>query len=362
MATEARHDPAAGGFSGRRPQPDDERDASQLDVVCAAAESALAVAGEVRRRLRIGRSSYLLRFSGRTLADTYLAAMAAPAEDDGPADVEVLVWESGVSGVGFPRLEDDGARPAARRAHDRRIEKVYQRGVETFTAVDHHARRAVVWVPDARTVPTNEVACPLRMLFHLWGRRHGDHLLHGGAVGLDTGGVLIAGRSGIGKSTIALACLGNGLAYAGDDYVVVSVAPRELRVHAVYTSGKLQPDQLPQFPQLAPARLNPGADDKPVFLLAPSHARFLTRGFPLRAIVIPRVTGAGRPRLVPARPAAAIASIAPSTVFQLPFSGPDTMSVAATLASRFPTYFLDMGPRLDEVPARLRQLLEADDA
>ena len=330
----------------------DTHDARSFANVREAALRSLAHRGEAAHKLAFGSTSVLLRFAGDELVAAFLPALANRPVGDGPVDLEVVVWDSALSAVGFPPLEPGRSEAAARRGGDRAIEKVYQRGVDTFTAIDHAAGTAVVWVPDARTVPTNEIACPLRMLIHLWGRRRGLHLLHGGAVGTADGGVLIAGRSGIGKSTVALSCLGTDLGYAGDDYVLVDASADPV-AYAVYTSGKLQPDQLLRFDHLAPARLNPGSDDKPVFLFAQTHASWLSDGFPLRAVVVPRITGSATPRLVPASAATAISNIAPSTVFQLPYSGPSTMAVAAALAKRLPTFFLEMGPEIDLVPPLL---------
>jgi len=322
-----------------------------FEAVHAAGEQALRRGTEHARQVVIGGAGVSLRFAGQDLADRFLPALASAASRTGPTVLEVVVWDSALSDVPFPRIELGAPQPAARRGGDRPVEKVYQRGVQTFTAIDHSSARAVVWVPDARAVTTNEIACPLRMLIHLWGRRRGLHLVHGGAVGTGEGGVLIAGRSGIGKSTVALACLGSGLGYAGDDYVLVETSPAPF-AHAVYNSGKLQPDQLPRFGHLESTWINPEAEDKPVFLFG-DHDDWLAAGFPLRAVVVPRITGADVPSLVAASPATAVANIAPSTVFQLPYSGLSTMEVAATLARRIPTFHLDVGPRIELVPRLL---------
>lgn len=340
---------------------DDEIDVRNLAAVRRAALEALGRTGEYARCLDLGGMTLRLRFAGTNLTDKFLAALAGKEASPGPTDLDVIVWDSAGTGVSFPDLEPGRRTVAGRRGGDQRVEKVFQRGLDTFTAIDHYSRHAVVWVPDAAGVTTNEIACPLRMLIHLWGRRQGLHLLHGGAVGASNGGVLVAGRSGIGKSTAALACLGTDLRYAGDDYVLVEAGPSPY-AHAVYTSGKLQPDQLQHFAHLAPARINSDGDDKPVFLFAQTHSHCLTSGFPLRAIVVPRVTGTSDPRLVRASAAAAVANLAPSTVFQLPYSGLSTLAVASELARRLPTYYLEVGDRISRVPRLLSEWIGGCDA
>jgi hypothetical protein len=196
------------------------------------------------------------------------------------------------------------------------------------------------------------------MVLQPWFAARGWQLVHGAAVGGADGGALIAGRSGAGKSTTALACLAAGLGFAGDDYVLATADP-EPRVHGVYASAKLQQEQLPRFPWLAAHVANrerePG--EKPVLLLAGDARLRLVPAMPLRAVVVPRVTGAARPAVRPIAPAEALAALAPSTLFQLPFDRPAALGRLRRLVESCPCWRLEAGPDLAAVATAVAGLL-----
>jgi hypothetical protein len=91
------------------------------------------------------------------------------------------------------------------------------------------------------------------------------------------------------------------------------------------------------------------------------HAAFpglLARSLPLVAILIPSVPSSGRLALTPAPAAAALAALAPTTVFQLPNAGAPALSRLGEFVSATPRYFLE----LDQDPIRnvdaIRSLIE----
>ena len=296
------------------------------------------------RRLRV-------RLAGEALRPSIEPALAhlAAAADGAPPDLEVMVWDTRSTGVGLPAREHAAPMDA---------ETVWQAGAGILTAVDAGRRSAVVWAPDADAVPFNEVAAPLRVFLHLALARAGTHLVHAAAVGRPDGGALIVGRSGAGKSSTALACVGSTLGVAGDDYV--AVAPGESpHVHSLYSSAKLNPDQLERFPALADGVANRGvAGDKPVLFLHPRWEAAVSRGFPLRAALAPRVVGHGATTVTRVGRAALLAALAPSTIFQLPGTGAHTLAALARLLARVPCYELRLGARVADIPAAIEQALE----
>ena len=92
------------------------------------------------------------------------------------------------------------------------------RGEEGFAVADWDRCEALVWLPSGAAVPWYERAAPFRWLFDNLAARRGMSTLHAAAVGRDGNGVLLAGRGGAGKSTLALACVGSGFDYVSDDY------------------------------------------------------------------------------------------------------------------------------------------------
>ena len=181
--------------------------------------------------------------------------------------------------------------------------------------------------------------------------------MHAGAVGRDDGGVLIAGRGGAGKSTTSLACLDGGLLYAGDDYTLVDV-DRPM-VYGLYSTAKLRPENLHRFPHLA--ALVDNADEletqKAMLFLYRHRPELLSSGFPVRAIVLPRVTGRPHTEIAPATAHDALAAIAPTTMFQLPGALPELFAKVRRLTRAVPCYWLDAGTELSEIPVAVDELL-----
>jgi len=178
------------------------------------------------------------------------------------------------------------------------------------------------------------------------------------AVGTTAGGVLLAGKGNAGKSTSALACLERGLLYAGDDYVLVSSPPGH--VHSLYNTCKLVGDaDVERFPGLAGRIWNTvrGGGDKPTVFLDEHWPERISAGFPLRAIVVVRITGRPESRIVPARGMEALAAIAPSTMAQLPLSGAADLRFIKDLLECLPLRTLEAGTELRQIPAAVQDLL-----
>ena len=133
--------------------------------------------------------------------------------------------------------------------------------------------------------------------------------------------MLVAGPSGSGKSTTTLACLEAGLGYLGDDYVLLDVD--EPSVHSLYSTAKLEPDNLHRFPELAPLVANPDRLDsqKAMLFLHEHRPEQLVLHAPVGAILLPRIAHTSRTTLAPAPASAAMSALAPTTLFQLPGYG-----------------------------------------
>jgi hypothetical protein len=178
-------------------------------------------------------------------------------------------------------------------------------------------------------------------------------VVHAGAVGTREGGVLLAGPGGSGKSTSVMACLGSALRLAGDDYVAVR-ADSAPRVYSLYASAKLDSASLGLLPRVR-RHASHGPEHvsaKALLLLGESCRDALIESFPLRAIVLPSVTG-GPPRLVPVAPMQALRRLAPSTLMQLPGADLAALETLGALARRLPAYRLETGPDLGALPGLL---------
>jgi hypothetical protein len=324
-----------------------------------AAQASVEVA---ERSICIGDAHVRLRFAGLALAGELGRAFDHLAhEGEGEPELTIHVWDAVDSGTpppplpslapGSPRgttvyTADDGRHFASRPA------------LGQLSAYERATRKAWFWCSNAHELPFWEPAAPFRQILHWWLPDRGALLLHGAAVGQAAGGVLLVGAGGSGKSTCALSCLTSELLYAGDDYVAVQLEP-EPRVLSLFCSGKLEPDHAELLPHLpAPSFAGDGAlEEKSVFYVAEHFPERMSRGFPLRAIVAPRVQGT-EPQVTQRGPAQVLAALAPSTLLQLVPARQEALSAMAGLLADIPAFGLDVGGPTDLIPPTIERLLD----
>lgn len=245
---------------------------------------------------------------------------------------------------------------------DDRFRLVVQPGMRlgdlSLSVLDTENNQAVFWVPSRSAIPYYDVGSPLRALFHWWFGSRGMQMVHAAAVGNDKGGVLIVGKSHSGKSTTALACLEQGLKYVGDDYALIGLGETP-RVYSLYNAAKLNPDNLFRFPNLAKLISNQArlSEEKALLFLHPSHSQFLATDFPIRAVLTPSISGINTSSLEPISPAASLAALAPSTMFQLNGASHQALQLMAKLVRSVPNYTLHAGTDLAGVKNVISELL-----
>jgi hypothetical protein len=83
---------------------------------------------------------------------------------------------------------------------------------------------------------------------------------------------------------------------------------------------------------------------------------------PVRAILLPRVTGTPETRLKRISVAMALAALAPSTIFQLPRAGNEAFKFLATFARQLPCFSLEVGTDLSTIPLVIEGLLAKIDS
>jgi hypothetical protein len=295
-------------------------------------------------------------------------------EFSGDGDFTIYVWDGETAGPTSNSLLASylqtlyrdwtaccGTRGELRGFHSPGVPAFYMPGADVINLVDTAARKAFFFKRDASPLPYWEAGSPFRAILHTWLSAVGLQFVHGGAVGDNSGGVLVAGAGGSGKSTTTLLCLKAGMRYAGDDYCAVDCND-PVYVHSLYNTAKLLPKDLDRFPDLRERIWNPRAlvensTDKATFSLGDLMPERMTFGFPVRALLIPRVTAQADSYLTQCGPTAALAAIAPSTVAQLPMAAQADMDRIAALASKLATYILHLGSDLAQIPEVVRTVL-----
>jgi hypothetical protein len=333
-----------------------EETASSSETV----EAAYAIAG----------SSIAARVAGTAHAAELLKAfdhLRVVTDGVGPrnAELTISVWNNGVAEAGvflqllLSRLYENwsaicGPRGELMDFQCPGITAIYHPGPDVLNIVDHEAGKAFYLLRDAAPLPFWELSSPFRHILHPWFSARGLQYTHAGAVGGPNGGVLLAGKGGSGKSTASLLCAAAGMSYAGDDYCLTKAD--DAHVFSLYNTAKLKgPEDLDRVPEMRGRSFNSdsferGGVGKATFNLSEIWPERVATELPLRAILLPIVTGRVESRLESCSPAEALLALAPSTVAQLPHSGQADLARLATLASALPAFRLYVGSDITQIP------------
>jgi len=327
---------------------------------------AAASAGITYRSYRLGGYVVQLCFAGDAMVPVLCPALSHMATTAARPDLTICIWDSASTGVGMPPTpwrQHYAVRGEVEGYNTDRVYTVYDHESYTLSMLDNARNLAVLWVAETKRIPYWVKGAPLRTILHWWMSGHERQLVHSAAVGTGDGGVLIVGKGGSGKSTTALACLESGLLYAGDDYVIVSTDPSP-HAFSLYNTAKLVPQRLDAFPRLAAYVDNADQLDaeKSLIFIRGAHAMQLSAGFPLNAVLVPRVTGNRDTVIRKASPAVSLAALAPSTIFAHPRGGEAEFRFLARLVKRLPAYVIECGTDLTQIPQAITDLLSGSSA
>lgn len=323
---------------------------AEADAVAVAAEDNLSVAGrEVRVRYadaatrdQLGRATRHLR-----------------REPDGPPALTIDCWTAP-----GPPLELPSGWPSIGTVHfdDGAVVANWDTSSGTLRGYDRTTRHAWTRFAEPDGAAKWEPVGPFRFILTWWAADNGLQFTHAAAVGRAHGGVLLVGRSGSGKSTTSLACLTSGLDFAGDDSCIIE--PSDLPwVHGLYVSAKGDPRAAALLPDLADAfaRSPFTVDGESVIFADQVRPQAVSRGFPLRGIVVPRLSGEPVSRLSSVGPATALRALAPSTLMQVPSGNRgDGLARMASIAAKLPAWELALGPDPAEAANLIKDLVDGD--
>jgi hypothetical protein len=202
---------------------------------------------------------------------------------------------------------------------------------------------------------------PLHLPLLLWHTDQKAEVIHAALVAKNGGGVLLAGKGGVGKSTAALACFEAGFDYVGDDYIGLQACEDGTFVgHSVYSATWLMADHLMRFPGSVPHAIYPAdpSQEKTLIVLSQLFQRRLLSHTPIRALMLPRITAASSAHIRPARRAEALFALAPSSILLRPGSGAGTLAKLGRLAEQVPCFWLELGQDLREIPRRIDEVID----
>lgn len=267
-----------------------------------------------------------------------------------PAFMKIFHWDS---------YEVLDSRQNIKALCDDRFQMRFNVGPNIFSALDTEQNLGLYWLEDAARLPYWERGSPLQNILNWWTSGHERQYVHAAAVGNPTGGVLLAAKGGSGKSTSALSCLNSTLTYASDDYCLIATEPIPY-VYSLYNTAKLKgTEDLKRFPELAPLVSNSDRlhEEKALIFLQDYFPEKMIAGFPLKAILVPKITG-GETRLTAMTPISALKALAPSTLFQLSGTGQNSLQMMSELVKRTPCYTLELGPDITRIPQVILDFLK----
>jgi GT2 family glycosyltransferase len=330
-----------------------------LERALAAEESA----GIVERCFELAGSVLRIKFAGDRLAECFMPALAhLEIPTARRHDAVFHVWDSESTGVKMVApicsRESFTDRGDIWGMGSRRFRSAFHWGEFAVAQMDMHAATGIYWTNTASALPYWAKASPLRSLFHWWMESKDCQLVHGAAIGSGGEAVLITGKGGLGKSTTAVSCLTQGLQYVGDDYLVVALDPSP-RAHSLYSTAKLNWDQMANFPRLAGMAKSHGGPEgeKAVMYLYPAMESLIARSLPLKAILTPRIFDRPQTVLEPVSAMELKRAAGFTTMSQLPHAGRRTQEFIDRLVDSLPGLQLSLGSELAGIPAAIKPLL-----
>ncbi|MFC1452058.1 hypothetical protein ACFLSJ_01785 [Verrucomicrobiota bacterium] len=319
------------------------------------------------------------RFAGlpvrfRILGDALAAGVSGPfahlLSPDGPSDSAALavdLWSADSVRVPVPGLLDPERGPDE-VVHASRSGRFLGHAMGgTVLWLDRAAGHLVGWVQDVHGQSKRQRARPLYLSLSVWYGDRGLQVIHAGLVATEGMGTLLAGASGVGKSTVALACVQAGFDFLGDDRVVLQTAECAGGVcegHSMYSSCLLHPHHLARFPSVTAHALEglPTDHPKSVLLLSAIRRLRVAAHVPVRVVLLPRI-GNGKEsgaRLCPE--SEALLRIAPNSLRAFPNAGHTQLRRLAQLVRTTPCYDLELGSEIAGIPRSVSEILRSVEA
>lgn len=318
-----------------------------------------------------GRSARL-RVVGRGLSQKIAAAFQHLLEKDNAsgADLKIDLWDEAETSVACPLI----SQPVEPRLLDSTsyvefglisgsLEDRFigAQRPHTVTWFDRAGQHIVGWVAGHDQLSLYDRGKPLHFPLLLWHSDRGAEVVHAALVAKNGQGVLLAGKGGAGKSTVALACLEAGFDFVGDDYIGLEAREDGGFIgHSLYSATWLMAGHLARFARLIGHASYPERPDeeKTLVLLSRAFPGQLSMRAPIRFLVLPRITGNPSSQMRPAARSEALFALAPSSILLRPNSGAGTLHKLARVAEQVPCWWLDLGRDLHDLRGRVDELID----
>jgi len=334
-----------------------------FDECCARYNQAANAVGKIKYFYHIGGFTICLSFAGNGLIDALTPALGhLRIQDPDSVDLTLLIWDS--QSTGIPMVQAPCERESFTDRgdiwgfHSKRIKTAFHWIEFSVNVMDLDSGKGVYWVQNAQSLPFWVYASPLRTLLHWWMEKNNRQLLHAAAVGTKHGAVLITGKGGSGKSTTSLVCLKSGFYYLADDYLIVQLEP-EPKVHSLYCSAKLEPEQLVNLREFERFVDNPEKLDqeKAVMFLYPHLKKQIVPSMELKALFMPEIINQKETAIQPIDYWKIQRAMSFTTMSQLPGVGYHTHEFINKASKLIPSFSLELGSQINEIPHTIADFL-----
>jgi len=309
-----------------------------------------------------GGQAVLLRTVGDELAEHICRPFSHLRTDGGPGVPRLTIdlWDdSGTRSDGAAAERRPWTETTVTSADGRFLG---QRLPYTVSCLDREAGHIVAAIEWHDRIYIYERAKPLARPLLEWHNDRGIQVIHTGLVARDGKGILLAGKSGSGKSTSSLVCVRAGFDYLGEDYAgLENHADGSFTGHSLYNSVFLETTHLARFPELMPYAITGRLpeEEKSVIILSQVFPGQLSRAVPIRALALLRVADTPVVDVRPASKGEALLALGVSSLLQLPNRslGSRGLDILARLVERVPCYRLEVGSDFASIARRVESLL-----
>ncbi|MBQ6592131.1 MAG: hypothetical protein IJH98_04495 [Solobacterium sp.] len=248
-----------------------------------------SAAGPADRELHLSICGYRVRilFAGIGPTEIMKLNLSNLIQDSSVYDETVFVWGDDLERLSSMSMLDEEQR----RIHyhcEPDFHIFYPGARKRLSVRDNRHRETFVCFPAGEGFPRAYANKPFVNEMQWW-LQDRYLIMHAAAVGIDGTGALITAPSGQGKSTLALACLLEGMDYLAEDYVLINRGG-PLKGYPIFATGNMTTDSLRLIPEMEKNILY-FDDERQKYLvdLTPYTEQFRD-GMLLKCIIYPHLT------------------------------------------------------------------------
>lgn len=286
---------------------------------------------------KIGPFTVQICSHNRSVMAKLTRALAHLATEPSAPDLTIRLW----SGSKLPLLDWSLIQTNGYRGYAERPFYFHHfEMIGALSAIDTDKGIAYYAIRDPESLPWWVGGSPMQAIFHVWLREKGIQLTHSACIVNAKNGILLTGKGGSGKSTTVLACLTEGFATLGEDYILL--APD--CAYSIYQTAKWRLPTRTMFPDYESYISNPDTANREKALIHykeifPSQMKSSS---PIHAIVSLDIGNSSR--LVKSNLRASLQSLLLTTAMQLPHPDPRTAKLLYDRLKNLDHYHLFLGP------------------